>query len=171
MGPVSQHRRYHVGRLAHRSSSPCSTTFTRARTRPRNPRTPLPLFFRVKPRSTRGLPAAATVTYFARIMLAHPRTLPTGFIAPCLPPKTDKLPPAAIGCIRSSTTASECHWPQDRRAGEALQPSRQRSHPPLPADRRDFGPPALALLHYRRRSRWSESRPPKGKDGQGSELD
>jgi bifunctional non-homologous end joining protein LigD len=25
-------------------------------------------------------------------MLARPRTLPTGFIAPCLPTKTDKLP-------------------------------------------------------------------------------
>ena len=25
-------------------------------------------------------------------MLAHPRTLPTGFIAPCLPTKTDELP-------------------------------------------------------------------------------
>ena len=25
-------------------------------------------------------------------MLAPPRTLPTGFIAPCLPTKTDKLP-------------------------------------------------------------------------------
>jgi len=25
-------------------------------------------------------------------MLARPRTLPTGFIAPCLPTRTDKLP-------------------------------------------------------------------------------
>src|SRR5215471_12998075 len=29
---------------------------------------------------------------FPHIMLARPRTLPTGFIAPCLPTKTDKLP-------------------------------------------------------------------------------
>jgi ATP-dependent DNA ligase len=29
---------------------------------------------------------------YAHIMLARPRTLPTGFIAPCLPTKTDKLP-------------------------------------------------------------------------------
>src|SRR5262249_14198604 len=39
-----------------------------------------------------GLPAAATVAYLSQIMLARPRTLPTGFIAPCLPTKTDKLP-------------------------------------------------------------------------------
>ena len=47
--------------------------------------------------------------------------------------------------------------PQECRAGEALQSSGQRPHPPLPADRPDIGTPALALLHYRRRScrlRW-----------------
>jgi ATP dependent DNA ligase domain len=32
------------------------------------------------------------VPIFPRIMLGRPRTLPTGFIAPCLPTKTDKLP-------------------------------------------------------------------------------
>jgi len=29
-------------------------------------------------------------------MLARPRTLPTGFIAPCLPTKTDKLPSGGL---------------------------------------------------------------------------
>src|SRR6516162_5468613 len=29
-------------------------------------------------------------------MLAHPRTLPTGFIAPCLPTKTDELPSGGL---------------------------------------------------------------------------
>ena len=32
------------------------------------------------------------VPIFPRIMLGRPRTLPTGFIAPCLPTKTEKLP-------------------------------------------------------------------------------
>src|SRR5262249_53222393 len=53
-----------------------------------------------------GLPAAATVAYLCPYMLAPPRTLPTDFIAPCLPTKTDKLPSAANGCMRSSTMAS-----------------------------------------------------------------
>jgi hypothetical protein len=39
-----------------------------------------------------GLPDAATVAYLFRIMLAHPRTLPSGFIAPCLPTKAATLP-------------------------------------------------------------------------------
>src|SRR5262249_33217704 len=33
---------------------------------------------------------------YAHIMLARPRTLPTGFIAPCLPTKTDKLPSGGL---------------------------------------------------------------------------
>jgi len=38
--------------------------------------------------------------------------------------------------------------PQERRAGEALQPPWQWSHPPLYPDRRDVGPAALAVLHH-----------------------
>ena len=34
------------------------------------------------------------------------RTLPAGFIAPCLPTKTDKLPSGGYGCMRSSTMDS-----------------------------------------------------------------
>src|SRR5262249_39145039 len=37
--------------------------------------------------------------------------------------------------------------------GAPLHPSWQRSHPSLPADRRDVGTPALALLHHRWRRR------------------
>jgi hypothetical protein len=33
---------------------------------------------------------------YAHIMLARPRTLPTGFGAPCLPTKTDKLPSGGL---------------------------------------------------------------------------
>jgi len=36
----------------------------------------------------RGLPAGPPLPIYAHIMLARPRTLPTGFIAPC----PDKLP-------------------------------------------------------------------------------
>jgi ATP-dependent DNA ligase len=44
-----------------------------------------------------GLPAAATVAYlYAHIMLARPRTLPTGFIAPCLPTQTHTLPSGGL---------------------------------------------------------------------------
>jgi bifunctional non-homologous end joining protein LigD len=44
----------------------------------------------------KGLPAAATIAYFHDIMLARPRTLPTGFIAPCLPTKADTLPSGGL---------------------------------------------------------------------------
>src|SRR5262249_22251068 len=44
------------------------------------------------PRDQLGLPGAAIVAYLFRIMLARPRALPSGFIAPCLPTKTDALP-------------------------------------------------------------------------------
>jgi hypothetical protein len=40
---------------------------------------------------------------------------------------------------------------KDGHAGEALQPPRQRPHLALHADRGVAGPPALALLHHRRR--------------------
>jgi bifunctional non-homologous end joining protein LigD len=43
-----------------------------------------------------GLPAAATVTYLCHIMLASPRTLPTGFIAPCLPTTAHTLPSGGL---------------------------------------------------------------------------
>ena len=44
--------------------------------RPFQPRPPLPIY--------------------AHIMLARPRTLPTGFIAPCLPTKADTLPSGGL---------------------------------------------------------------------------
>ena len=55
------------------------------------------------------------------------RTLPAGFVAPCPPIKTEKSHLAANGCMRSSTTISG-YRPQEGRTGEALQPSRQRTH-------------------------------------------
>ena len=55
------------------------------------------------------------------------RTLPAGFVAPCPPIKTEKSHLAANGCMRSSTTVSG-YRPQEGRTGEALQPSRRRTH-------------------------------------------
>ena len=40
---------------------------------------------------SRAFQARPSSSIYSR-MLAHPRTLPTGFIAPCLPIKTDELP-------------------------------------------------------------------------------
>ena len=42
--------------------------------------------------------------------------------------------------------------PQGRRAGQAVQPPRERSHLPLPASCRDTGEATVALLHHRRGS-------------------
>jgi hypothetical protein len=53
-----------------------------------------------------GLPTAAHRCIYAHIMLARPRTLPTGFIAPC-PPQPTRCRPAACGCMRLSTMDSE----------------------------------------------------------------
>jgi hypothetical protein len=56
------------------------------------------------------------------------RTLPAGFIAPCLPIKTINCPPAASGCTKSSTTASastalyiSCHCLHTEAVGSARQ--------------------------------------------------
>jgi hypothetical protein len=43
---------------------------------------------------------------YAHIMLARPRTLPTGFIAPCLPAKAHTLPSGGLCCMRLSTMAT-----------------------------------------------------------------
>ena len=40
---------------------------------------------------SRAFPARPPLPIYSR-MLARPRTLPSGFIAPCLPTKTDELP-------------------------------------------------------------------------------
>src|SRR5437764_4165478 len=47
------------------------------------------------------------------------RTLPAGFIAPCLPTKTDRLP-SGSGWLHE---IKHGHCPQEGHAGEALQPS------------------------------------------------
>jgi ATP-dependent DNA ligase len=82
----------------------------------------------------------------------YQRTVPAGFIAPCLPTKTDKLP-------------SGSQWLHEikhdgfriiaRKTGVQV---RLYSRPGndltrrFPADCRDVGPPALSVLHHRRRS-------------------
>src|SRR5215813_8034236 len=72
------------------------------------------------------------------------RTLPAGFIAPCLPTKAHTLPSGGLW-LHEIARRLPHHRPQGRRAGEAIQPARQRPHPPLPADRRCALPDALAL--------------------------
>jgi len=80
------------------------------------------------------------------------RTLPAGFIAPCLPTKTDRLP-------------SGSQWLHEikhdgfrviaRKKGAQVRlysrPGNDLTYR-FPPDCRDVGMPALALLHYRRRS-------------------
>jgi ATP-dependent DNA ligase len=46
-------------------------------------------------RFTQGLPVAAGVAYLCH-MLSRPRTLPAGFIAPCLPTKVHTLPSGGL---------------------------------------------------------------------------
>jgi ATP-dependent DNA ligase len=60
-------------------------------------------------------------TYLPRIV-GDMRALPAGFIAPCLPTKTDKLPSGDgwLHEIKHDEFRGDC--PQERRAGEALQP-------------------------------------------------
>ena len=43
-------------------------------------------------RTPRAFQARPPLPIYPRIMLARPRTLPTGFIAPCLPTKAHTLP-------------------------------------------------------------------------------
>src|SRR5262245_53734055 len=50
------------------------------------------------------------------------RTLPTGFIAPCLPTKTDKLPSGSQWLHEIKHDGFRIIAPQDWRAGEVLQP-------------------------------------------------
>src|SRR5262249_13531165 len=87
-----------------------------------------------------GLSVAVLVAYLAHMLQ---RTFPTGFIAPCLPTKTDKLP-------------SGSQWLHEikhdgfriiaRKTGAQVRLySRPGNDLTLPADRRDVGPPALAL--------------------------
>ena len=45
------------------------------------------------PRAFRSRPP---LPIYAHVMLARPRTLPTGFIAPCLPTKTHTLPSGGL---------------------------------------------------------------------------
>jgi len=80
------------------------------------------------------------------------RALPAGFIAPCLPTKTDKLPSGSLWLHEIKHDGFRIIARKDgprvrlySRPGNDL--TRQ-----LPANRRNAGPPALALLHYRRRS-------------------
>jgi ATP-dependent DNA ligase len=79
------------------------------------------------------------------------RTLAAGFIAPCLPTKTDKLPSGSqwLHEIKHDGFRIIARKDGDRvrlysRPGNDL--TRR------PADRRDIGTPALALLHHRWRS-------------------
>jgi hypothetical protein len=60
--------------------------------------------------------------YLSSIML-RPRTLTTGFFPPCLPSAARKRLAGGNGCMKSSMMA-QGDRPQERRAGEALQPSR-----------------------------------------------
>src|SRR5262249_12422015 len=78
------------------------------------------------------------------------RTLPAGFIAPCLPTKTDKLPSGSQWLHKTSHAGSRIIARKNGGRGGLLQPSWKCPPPPLPADRRDVGTPALALLHHRR---------------------
>src|SRR5438477_1251168 len=61
--------------------------------------------------------AIATTCRYPADMLQ--RTLPAGFIAPCLPTKTDRLP-SGSGWLHE---IKHGHCPQEGHAGEALQPS------------------------------------------------
>jgi hypothetical protein len=47
---------------------------------------------RIVRKPSRAFQARPPLPIYSRSMLARPRTLPSGFIAPCLPTKTDKLP-------------------------------------------------------------------------------
>jgi|SRR6516164_6493363 hypothetical protein len=55
---------------------------------------------------------------FQLLLLARPRTLPTGFIAPCLPTKADTLPSGGLWLHEIKHDR-----PQEWRAGEAIQPA------------------------------------------------
>jgi bifunctional non-homologous end joining protein LigD len=69
----------------------------------------------------------------------RPRTLPTGFIQPCLPVKAPR-PPA--GAVWLHEIKHDGFRPQGRREGAPLQPAWQRSDAPVPAE-------ALARLRSR----------------------
>src|SRR5262249_54652728 len=76
-------------------------------------------------RTPRGaFQARPPLPIFPRIMLARPRTLPTGFIAPCLPTKTDKLPSGGQWLHEIKHDGFRI-IARKNGAGEALQPSRQ----------------------------------------------
>jgi bifunctional non-homologous end joining protein LigD len=77
------------------------------------------------------------------------RALPAGFIAPCLPTKTDKLPSGSrwLHEIKHDGFRIIAH-----KTGEQVRlysrPGNDLTHR-FSADRRDFGTAALALLHHR----------------------
>src|SRR5260370_14430942 len=104
-----------------------------------------------------GLPAAGRGAYLAHML---PRTFPAGFIAPCLPTRTDKLP--SSGCGSFDLGDLEPHHGPTESNGEdyAQDPQRpaRHSHDDVWSAR------AAALTPTRRRSiarkaaliRWSE---------------
>src|SRR6516165_1624415 len=79
-----------------------STTFRVAMLQPRPPKPPPPpgrvarrrarYALDARSRAPRAFQARSPLPIYPLIMLAHPRTLPTGFIAPCLPTKAETLP-------------------------------------------------------------------------------
>jgi bifunctional non-homologous end joining protein LigD len=78
------------------------------------------------------------------------RTLPAGFIAPCLPTKTDRLP---SGGEWLHEIKHDGFWVIARKNGARVRLySRHRSDLTyrFPLIGRDLDPPALALVHHRR---------------------
>jgi len=57
------------------------------------------------------------------------RTLPAGFIAPCLPIKTDRAALRQRMAARDQARWFSGDRPQERRTGQALQPSRPMISP------------------------------------------
>ena len=73
------------------------------------------------------------------IQLRSVSMLPAGFIPPCRPTKAPGTALRRAVAARDQARRLSGHRPQGRRAGEALQPPRQRLDRPLPADRRGAG--------------------------------
>ena len=75
--------------------------------------------------------------------------LPLGFVPPCLPDQGSAAADRRSQAARDQARRLSRHRAQG--GDGALQPPRQRPHLPLHPDRGVARPPALALLHHRRR--------------------